>query len=382
VEVKNWNQDFRTLAGQTTKLDDTRQIPPSSCTPPPRTDKAVQDCTLVRKASAQLHQALERACQMHEQHSAHFRLESQHVTIERQGFSLVRFNMAFAHCSRGVPTTLEPVWIAVDSTFDEPFPGSPQKSRAKAQQEVQEQLNGLSTALKRENPTPCSPSVKRIKAKTVRFDTTASCDDRSTMMTTTTTTATLIASFLADPTLPDFCVQHDFCNQLQRYGPKTLINKYIGYFEKLGPYKHLVYFAPPITTSTSRQSFSLTQIVHTMSQSNSHADQFLQHERLRLARQLASAVLQFHAIPMLKDSWHSDDVIFFGTDAESTSLTAPHLNVQVGKPHKSPQLKSGAENSTTLDTHPFVRNPYLFGLGVILIELARQAPHEHFPRTA
>jgi hypothetical protein len=374
-DLRKLNQDFRTLAGQTTKLDDTRQVSPPSCTPAPRTDKAVQDCRLVRTASAHLHQALERACQMHEEHSAHFRLESQHVAIEQRGFPRVRFNMAFAHCSRGVPTTREPVWIAVDSTFDDPSPGSPLKSRAKAQQEAQEQLNGLSNALKRENSTPCSPSVKRIKAKTVRFDTTASCNDRSSMTTTTTTTATLITSFLADPTLPDFCVQHDFCKQLQKYGPKTPINKYIGYFEKSGPYKHLVYFAPPITTSPSRQSFSLTQIVHKMSQSNSHADHFLQHERLRLARQLASAVLQFHATPMLKDSWRSDDVVFFGTDTESAILTSPHLNVQVGK---SRQIKSSAESSTPLDTNLFVRNPYLFGLGIILIELARQAPLSTF----
>jgi hypothetical protein len=78
---------------------------------------------------------------------------------------------------------------------------------------------------------------------------------------------------------------------------------------------------------------------------------------------------------MLKDSWCSDDIVFFGTDALSTTLASPHLNVQVSKSHKH-ALKAGAENSTTPkhDTFPFVRNPYLFGLGVILIELARQAP--------
>lgn len=313
---------------------------------------------------------------MHEEHSAHFRLESQHVTIEQQRFPLVRFNMAFAHCSSSASTTLEPVWITVDSTFDEPSPPSTQKSIAKAQQEAQGRLNELSNTLKRENSTPCDSSVKRIKGKTVHVDTTSSCNNRSTVMTRTTTT--LITSFLGDPTLPDFCVQHDFCEQLQKYRPNTPDNKYIGYFEKSGPYKHLVYFAPPITTFTSGQSFSLTQIIHTMS-SNSHAHQFLQHERLRLARQLSSAVLQFHATPMLKDSWRSDDVIFFGTDALSTTLASPHLNVQIGKSHKH-ALEAGAENSTMSkhDTFPFVRNPYLFRLGVILIELARQAPLSTF----
>ena len=78
---------------------------------------------------------------------------------------------------------------------------------------------------------------------------------------------------------------------------------------------------------------------------------------------------------MLKDSWRSDDVVFFGTDAGSTTLTSPHLNVQVGKSH---QIKSSAKSSTPHDTNPFVRNSYLFGLGVILIELARQAPLNTF----
>ena len=38
----------------------------------------------------------------------------------------------------------------------------------------------------------------------------------------------------------------------------------------------------------------------------------LQCESLRLARQLASAVLQFHETPILKESWRSEDVVFFG----------------------------------------------------------------------
>lgn len=374
-DLRNLNQDFRTLAAQTNKLEDAQPLPISSPNSPPRTDEAVKDCRLVRTASAQLHQALERACKIHEKHIAHFRLESQHVTIEQPGLPIVRFNMAFAHCSSEVPTNLEPVWIAVDSTFEDDALASPQKTKSKSQQEAQNCLRELSGTLKRENSTSCPSPVKRIKARTVRFDTTASSNARSGMTTTTTTATTLLTSFLADPALPDFCVQHDFCKQLEKYGPKTPINKYIGYFEKTGPYKHLVYFAPPITTSSSRQSFSLAQIIQTMF-TNPNADQFLQYERLRLGRQLASAVLQFHATPMLKDSWRSDDVVFFGTDTSSIAITSPHLNVQLGKSNsRYPSMNSSEKAATaTVISRPYMRNPYLFGLGVILIELARQAP--------
>ncbi|RDL31323.1 uncharacterized protein BP5553_09532 [Venustampulla echinocandica] len=166
-DLRNLNQDFRTLAAQTNKLDDVEHLPIPSSVSPPRTDEAVKDCRLVRTASAQLHQASERACKIHEKHTAHFRLESQHVTIEQPGLPIVRFNMAFAHCSSGAPTTLEPVWIEADSTFNEALSASPQKTRTKSQQRAQDRLVELSGALKRENSTSCPSPVKRFKARTV-----------------------------------------------------------------------------------------------------------------------------------------------------------------------------------------------------------------------
>lgn len=333
----------------------------------------MKDYKLVQKASVQLHKALQRACQMHEEHSAHLRLDSQHITIESPHSPRVRFNMAFAHCSTVGTATLEPVWIAVDSTFDETSPETMQNSIAN---EAQDPPNELSNTLKRENSAPCGSSVKRIKNKTVRFETTPSSNDRSTVIVRATTT--LVTSLLVDPALPDFCVQHDFCKQLQKHEAKTPVNKFIGYFEKSGPYKSLVYFAPPITGPTSGKSFSLTQIIRTIS-SKSHEHQFSQYERLRLARQLSSAVLQFHASPMLKYSWCSNDIAFFGSDALTTNLASPHLSVQVSKSHKN-AVKAEADSSTTPehDTLPYLRNPYLFGLGVVLIELARQAPLSAF----
>jgi hypothetical protein len=109
---------------------------------------------------------------------------------------------------------------------------------------------------------------------------------------------------------------------------------------------------------------------------NSHSDQVLQHERLRLARQLASAVLQYHATPLLKSSWCSDDVVFFGTPESASSLSlTPYLKVQVGKSNKLEiDTSSQTSNETANKNNGYIRNPYLFNLGIILIELAYQAP--------
>jgi hypothetical protein len=366
ASLRKLNQDFRTLAAQTARLGDAHQQSPATiCVP--RSDQKVKECRLIRKASAQLYKALERACQIHEEHSARFRLESQHVIIEGTGFPLVRFNMAFAHRPSRTSATLEPVWIAVDSTFDELDPDSQLEDGNTMHHQPDKTLNDLSKSLKRGISLPCSSPTKKIKTKSVSF---AMTSPRAGFSTKTT----LVPSFLADPALPDFCEQHDLCNQLQRYGPKTPANKYIGYFEKSGPCKHLVYFAPPITSYSMRQSVSLAQIVSLMSQ-RSQVDGLLQYERLRLARQLASSVLQFHATPLLKSCWRSDDVVFFGTAASSASLTSPHLNVQVRKSSR-PDVKatSHGSNVPSNECQGFIRNPYLFGLGVILIELAHQAP--------
>jgi hypothetical protein len=119
---------------------------------------------------------------------------------------------------------------------------------------------------------------------------------------------------------------------------------------------------------------SLASII-TATAGKPETEQFLEYERLQLAARLASAVLQFHATPLLSDFWRSEDVIFFGhsRDDDVASITFPHLNVQVGsaKHHK---LVTEAGSDTDNMTRHLIRNPYLFSLGVTLIELAFQAP--------
>jgi hypothetical protein len=101
----------------------------------------------------------------------------------------------------------------------------------------------------------------------------------------------------------------------------------------------------------------------------------LEYERLRLAARLASAVLQFHATPLLRGFWCSEDVIFFGQgrDDDMASITSPHLNVQVGSTKQHKLITDQGHGTDNLTGH-LIRNPYLFSLGVTLIELAFQAP--------
>ncbi|CAF9930721.1 hypothetical protein IMSHALPRED_008261 [Imshaugia aleurites] len=92
------------------------------------------------------------------------------------------------------------------------------------------------------------------------------------------------------------------------------------------------------------------------------------HERLRLAKTLATAVLQYHSTPWLRISWRSEDIYFFDSGLASIqdtpSLTLPHLNVKVKGPCGQ------VSRASTFPPHNMVRNPLLFNLGVILLEIA------------
>jgi len=102
----------------------------------------------------------------------------------------------------------------------------------------------------------------------------------------------------------------------------------------------------------------------------------LGYESLQLARQLATAVLQFHTTPLLKSSWRSDDVVFFGLSENDLhkrlTIMSPHLNVQVKDDSEGQPLTRTTSNHCSWSG--LAGNPYLFGLGVILIELAYQVP--------
>ena len=228
--LRKLNDDFRTLAAQTSRLENHHQISPAPVVI--RSDKKLEETRMVQKASAQLYGALARACQVHEEHSAHFRLESQHVNIEQTGLSLVRFNIAFAHRPGGKSTVLEPVWLAVDSTFD----GTMLESKPpdeKSRHETHKPLNDLSNRLKRDLSPPCQTTAKKLKGKSVRFA-------APTPSSNLASKDNIVASFVTEPALPDFCVQNDFCKQIQRCNPCTPENKYLGYLEKSGTCKHLV----------------------------------------------------------------------------------------------------------------------------------------------
>jgi hypothetical protein len=237
--------------------------------------------------------------------------------------------------------------------------------------------NTLKRAIKQDSP-PAVPAKKPKCDKSVSFALTSlTCKSRSIMPPPTLPPQISMESFL-DSSLPNFCIGHNFCSHVRKCSQQALSSSdtCIGYLQRSGTCSHRVYYKHPKSHTGTNAVVTLAQIFSSISAvepSRKQSKRMLQCESLRLARQLASAVLQFHETPILKESWRSEDVVFFGQNsvsilqAQHPDMKTPHLNVRV----RTPPRKSNpiATNNTFLNT-----NPYTFGLGIILLELAYQTP--------
>jgi hypothetical protein len=74
----------------------------------------------------------------------------------------------------------------------------------------------------------------------------------------------------------------------------------------------------------------------------------------------------------MRQSWESQDVVFYRNEEHCSkrrhSLETPHLNVQL----QSHEISE--HHNQTAEEKAIIRNPQLFGLGIVLFELAYQTP--------
>jgi len=330
----------------------------------------------VRKAAVQLFEALGNACSVHPEHWAHIQLEPARIFPNEGDPPLVRFIMALTQdLIESGGTNVEPVWVVIESIVEESSSDCLRRG-----DEVQDALSELKNTLKRVNEEVVASPTPRKKAKSgnkaVRF---ISPDPEAENRKLPKQEQRLVI----ENHLPDFSKNHNFCMQVQKQLMRSRLgpDKCIGYLRKNEKCKHRVLSNPSIPSCQTRQSISLGRLIALMSQ-KSYEVQLLQYESLRLARQLASAVLQFHTTPLLKSSWRSDDVVFFGMDeplaAKHLTLMAPYLNVHVKE--KAPEQNTLVSTHVGIPRGGVAGNPYLFGLGVILIELEYQAPFQSLRR--
>ena len=168
------------------------------------------------------------------------------------------------------------------------------------------------------------------------------------------------------------CMRRDLCDDLRRrFREPRKAGICIGILQNTERCKHYVYPSSHTPQSPSRKAVSLQQLIN--SAAHTHRVRSIPiHERLSLARKLAVAVLQYHTTPWLNLAWRSDDIVLFGIDEETkmpsiSNFPDPHLNARIKGPSEESAPPSG------FPSRSLARNPTLFSLGVVLLELAYAA---------
>jgi hypothetical protein len=260
----------------------------------------------IQEASEKLYEALSAACECHEQHSIHVRLDTHHDWKPTR----TRFKLGLRSGGHQVPR-----WMNIDS-------------------------------VPKEAKSPKSP------------------DPNADLQ--------LISSLI------NMCTKRNICGWLEQHFQEeeitTVYDQCLGYLEMDSKYRHLLYVAPEQFAPHMPDTKTLSHLMSSEVRASPFG-RLTPYEKIRLARQLSLAVLHFQSTPVMQLPWESGDVVFFNSTLDSvstkqrqrSSLEAPHLNVQM---HKCTVNGS----PTSPEEQAFIRNPHLFGLAIVLLELAYQTP--------
>lgn len=144
----------------------------------------------------------------------------------------------------------------------------------------------------------------------------------------------------------------------------------LGLLSKTNTFKHFVYQVPTMRIPGPQDgSQSLKDILYSASQQNRQEDWVA---KLKVARLLSLAVLRFYSTPWLSESWSSNDIHFFKKERPSLNdqvFESPFINARLSVEHARGQISNSSEQS-------LATNKELHSLGVILLELANDAPFE------
>lgn len=348
--LRTHNDNLRTLSSQTRM----RAAPVTSFQSKASRDshKDVQKYQTIGKASRQVYEALGKACNKHSEHVAHFRVEVEHFVFNESA-PQVKFSMAFTHMELASSTgSGDTIWFLIDSTLTH--------ETAIPSDKRDIYLDELGRTLKRQ----FDADARQTPRKSVKFQTPGPEPVPSPPL--------VIAS---DAFSSKTCMKRDFCDDLRRcFREPRKANVCVGILQNTDKCKHYVYPSPLTIDSQPCRPISLGQLIRSASRPGLVGN-IPVHERLGLAKNLAVAVLQYHSTPWLRLSWRSDDILFFGASEttqmqELPNLSAPHLRAKVKGPHG--QLS----HASTIPVQRLARNPILFSLGVVLLEIAHAASLE------
>ena len=166
--------------------------------------------------------------------------------------------------------------------------------------------------------------------------------------------------------IPDLSIQN-FCFHIQQNPHSPNSADVCAGFLREGVCSHLLYL-PPRTSYIKKESQSLAHIIS----SNSNEwplSRYSRTERIRLAKVLAKAVLEYHDTPWLLESWRSRDIQFY------TESSQPLAKLDL--PYLTARFPSQGKISMSGQDQPIAQNSTLFGLATIFLELDFEKPLSH-----
>ncbi|RFU25885.1 hypothetical protein B7463_g10452, partial [Scytalidium lignicola] len=322
-DLRRHVETFQRLSSQINKLkekDDANKLDEIQSTV-----KSIEESGLIQKATTELYQALIVACKTHPEHTLHFRLETRRYKNTDQNF--VRFHFASIQSILRSDSSL--IWIAIESEFGNPAIVFNSDGREKVEDSVQmfrtqlkRTMDSTDHGISNRKPTMMeaaivSPSWNSPPPLRLGSDI---CADRK--------------NGSRSHCLPDFCQQHDLCNYITNLSKGTYNSSdaCVGYLKRAYPWSHRVFIPSPIPNQP-KESTSLAKLISSIA-NHSHSGCFLYVNSIRLAKQLASAILSYHATPMLSETWQSEDIIFYsnmpsGFKEECMKLDDPYLAVHI-----------------------------------------------------
>ena len=167
-------------------------------------------------------------------------------------------------------------------------------------------------------------------------------------------------------------MRRDLCDYL-RHHIRRPVSKDVWpcVLDNRGSCKNILYPSSTSSCMQLRQATSLGDLISSVAEQKSKGSIPL-FERVRLAKILAIAVLQYHATPWLATSWRSENIYLIASENSSSSqpvhdLSSPHINVRIKDSNEQLQRVSASS------PHELARNASLFSLAVVLLEIGHSA---------
>ena len=275
IKLRTLNDDLQRLSSQILRISERESYETKSLQMTSKLEKYRE----IAAASEGLHQALQKACTKHTTHTAYLSVSTYWSTAAQ-----IHFNLSFTHLSITTKRVGSLHWFNVGFTATS---RQPHRSEALASGSDKSLLD-LTHTLKRQRSPPIPQTPKKFR-KNAKYPTPP--DSESSATSEPSSTATIF-----EGSIPQLCTRRNFCDRIKHcfeLGPGD-IDAPIGLLDQCKEWKQIVY--PSSKKPGHQPTTSLAELVSLLSQGSSRL-KLPKRDRIRFARLLATAVLQFYKTP-------------------------------------------------------------------------------------